>query len=104
MSPWADMKIKTKNAKIGVTSTVNLALHKDLILKRPKREVRLDWWKWKKLHMERHYEGNHILFLESTAQSMSIQICISFFTIYSGSNICDLVRSWIYMRRVTVGT
>ena len=47
----------------------------------------------KKLHMERHYEGSHILFLESTAQSMSIQICISFFTIYSGSNICDLVRS-----------
>ena len=27
------MKIKTKNAKYGVTSTVNLALHKDLILK-----------------------------------------------------------------------
>ena len=99
MSPWADMKIKTKNAKNGVTSTVNLALHKDLILKTPKREVRLDWWKWKKLHMERHYEGNHILFLESTAQSMSIQICICFFI-----NICDLVRSRIYMRRVTVDT
>ena len=47
----------------------------------------------KKLHKERHYEGSHILFLESRAQSMSIQICISFFTIYSGSNICDLVRS-----------
>ena len=27
------MKIKTKNAKNGVTSTVNLAFHKDLILK-----------------------------------------------------------------------
>ena len=27
------MKIKTKNAKSGVTSTVKLALHKDLILK-----------------------------------------------------------------------
>ena len=26
------MKIKTKNAKNGVTSTVHLALHKDLIL------------------------------------------------------------------------
>ena len=42
MSPCADMKIKTKNAKNGVTSTVNLALHKDLILKTPKREVRLE--------------------------------------------------------------
>ena len=51
--------------------------------------------------MDRHYEGSHILFLESTAQSMSIQICISFFTIYSGSNICHLVKSW---RRVTVGS
>ena len=94
MSPWADMKIKTKNAKNGVTSTVNLALHKNLVLKIPKREVRLEWWKWKKLHMERHYEGSHILFLESRAQSMSLQISISLFAIYSASNICDLVRSW----------
>ena len=37
--------------------------------------------------MERHYEGSYILFLESRAQSMSLHICISFFTIYSGSNI-----------------
>ena len=36
------MKIKTKNAKNGATSTVNLALHKDSILKTPKREVRLE--------------------------------------------------------------
>ena len=40
------MKIKTKDAKNGVTSTVNLTLHKDLsqdlILKKPKREVRLE--------------------------------------------------------------
>ena len=67
----------------GATSTVNLALYKDLnqdlILKKPKREVRLEWWKWKKLHMERHYEGSHILFLESKAQSMSLPICISFY-------------------------
>ena len=41
----------------------------------------------KKLHMERYYGGSHILFLESRAQSMSLQIYISFFTIYSGSNI-----------------
>ena len=52
MSPWADMKIKTKNAKNGVTSTVNLALHKDLILKTPKqreRPDRLEWLKSKKV-------------------------------------------------------
>ena len=84
---WADMKIKTKNTKSGVTSTVNLALHKDLILKTAKREVRLEWWKWRKLHMERYYEGNHILFLESRGQSMSLQICTSFLPIYSGSDI-----------------
>ena len=41
----------------------------------------------KKLHMDRHYEGRHILILESRAQSMSLQICISFFTIYKGFNI-----------------
>ena len=35
-------KIKTKNAKNGVTSAVYLALHKDLISKTPKREVRLE--------------------------------------------------------------
>ena len=87
MSPWAEMKMKTKNVKNGVISTVNLALHKDLILKTPKREVRLEWWKRRKLHMERYYDGSHILFLESRAQSMSLQICISFFTFYSGSNI-----------------
>ena len=39
----------------------------------------------KKLHMERHYEGSHIFFLESRAQTMSLQICSSFFTIYGGS-------------------
>ena len=36
---------------------------------------------------ERHYEGSHNLFLESRAQSMFLQICISFFTIYSASKI-----------------
>ena len=41
----------------------------------------------RKLHMGRDYEGTYVLFLESRAQSMSLQICISFFTIYSGSNI-----------------
>ena len=28
--------------------------------------------------MERRYEGSHILFLESRAQSMSLQICLAF--------------------------
>ena len=37
------MKIKTKTAKNGVTSTVELALRKDLILKTLNREVRLEW-------------------------------------------------------------
>ena len=53
------MNIKIKNAKNGVTSTVNLTLHKDFILKTPKqRETldRLELWKSKKLHMEKHYE------------------------------------------------
>ena len=70
-SPNHHMKIKTKNTKNGVTSTINLALHKDLILKTPRREFRLGWWKWRMLHMERHYEGSHFLFLNSRAQYMS---------------------------------
>ena len=36
------MKIKTKSAKNGVTSTANLALHKDLILNTPKQREKLD--------------------------------------------------------------
>ena len=28
--------------------------------------------------MERRYEGSHILFLESRAQSMYLQICLAF--------------------------
>ena len=39
--------------------------------------------------MEGHDEGSHVLFLESRAQSMSLQICIRFFTIYNGSNIWE---------------
>ena len=34
--------------------------------------------------MERHYEGGNMLFSESRAHSMSLQICISFFTILVG--------------------
>ena len=42
------MKIETKNARIGVTSTVNLALQKDLImktLKQREKSDRLGGWK-----------------------------------------------------------
>ena len=38
------MKIKTKNTKIGIASSVRLALHIDYILKTPNREVRLESW------------------------------------------------------------
>ena len=78
------MKIKTKNARNGVTFSVKLALHKDLILKTPKREgarEKIRVMEVKKLHMERHYEGSQILFFESRTQSISLQICIGFFTI-----------------------
>ena len=40
--PVSRRKIKTKTAKNGVTSTVSLALHKDLILKTSRRESRLE--------------------------------------------------------------
>ena len=78
------------------TSTVNFAWHVDLILKTPKAEIKLEWWKWKKLHMERRYEGSHILFLESRAQSMSLQICLAFL---SFSFIVDLTfgKVWVYI-------
>ena len=33
------MKIETENAKNGITSTVNLALHRDLILKTPREKL-----------------------------------------------------------------
>ena len=41
----------------------------------------------KKVHMVWRYEDSHILFLESRAHSMSLQICISFSAIYSGCNV-----------------
>ena len=42
--------------------------------------------------MERHYEGSHTLFLESRAQSMSLQICISLFAL----ELTDLV-AWRHL-------
>ena len=95
------MKTKTKNAKKkGVMSTVNFALHKDLILKTPKGEVRSEWGKQKKLHMERRYEGSPILFLESRAHFMSLQIWISFFTIVDatfGIAISEHIYIYVYI-------
>ena len=38
--------------------------------------------------MEKHYEGSNILFLESGGHFKSLQIYVSFFTIYGGPNIC----------------
>ena len=85
------MKIKTKNAKNGVTSTVNLALHKDLILKTPKakREVRLiREMEFKNVtYGETSRRDSKISFLEPRANSLSLQIFISLFTIYIGSKI-----------------
>ena len=65
--------------KFGITQRFNIEGTKE------RSQIRV--MEVKKLHMETHYEGSHILLLESRAQSMSLQICISFFTIYSGSNI-----------------
>ena len=65
--------------KFGITQRFNIEDTKE------RSQIRV--MEVKKLHKERHYEGSHILFIESRAQSMSLQICVSFFTIYSGSNI-----------------
>ena len=56
--------------KFGNTQRFNL------ILKTPKREVWLEWWKWKKLHIERHYEGSHMLFLKSRAPVAYLGGCV----------------------------
>ena len=40
-----------------------------------------------KVIIERHYAGSNVLFLDSTAHSLSLQISISFFIIYGGSKI-----------------
>ena len=63
------MKIKTKNAKNDVTSTVNLALHiQRFNIEDTKERSQIRVMEVKKLHKERHYEGSHILFIESRAQ------------------------------------
>ena len=82
------MKIKTKNAKNDVTSTANLALPKDSDIKDNKERSQIRVMEAKKVTWREIMKAvSHILFLEYRAQSMSLQICIGFFTIYSGSNI-----------------
>ena len=66
--------------KFGITQRFNIENTKE------RSQIRV--MEVKKVHMERHYEGSHILFLEYRAQSMCLQICIGFFTIYIGFNIC----------------
>ena len=73
--------METKN---GVRPTVDLALLKDLILKTPEKSDQSDGSE--KVTYGENYEDSQILFLESRAQSLPLQICLSFFTIYSGSN------------------
>ena len=53
--------------------------------------------------MERHYEGSHILFLESRAQSMALQICISFLPFIVDLTFGKILNIASYMRRVTSG-
>ena len=65
--------------KFGITQRFNIENTKE------RSQIRV--MEVKKLHMERHYEGSQSLFFESRAQSISLQICIGFFTIYSGTNI-----------------
>ena len=57
--------------KFGITQRFNIEDTKE------RSQIRVMEVK-KMSHMERHYERSHILFLESRAQSMSLQICISF--------------------------
>ena len=65
--------------KFGITQRFNIEDTKE------RSQVRV--MEAKELHMERHYNGIHTSFLESRAQSLSLQIYISFFTIYGRSNI-----------------
>ena len=50
--------------------------------------------------MERHYEGNNILLLESGAHAKSIQICFAFLNIYGGFNIWQDLE---HTGRITAG-
>ena len=44
--------------------------------------------------MKKDYEGISNLFFDSEAHSKSPQICIVFFIIYGGPNICKILNIW----------
>ena len=81
------MKIKTKkrkkwryvHRKFGIIQRFNTEDTKERSL------IRL--MEVSKVIIERHYAGSNVLFLDSTAHSLSLQISISFFIIYGGSKI-----------------
>ena len=81
------MKIKTKKRKkwryvyreFGIIQRFNTEDTKERSL------IRL--MEASKVIIERHYTGSNVLFLDSTAHSLSLQISISFFIIYGGSKI-----------------
>ena len=81
------MKIKTKKRKkwryvyrkFGIIQRFNTEDTKERSL------IRL--MEASKVIIERHYTDSNVLFLDSTAHSLSLQISISFFIIYGGSKI-----------------
>ena len=64
--------------RFGITQTFNI--------EDTKERGQISVMEVKKVTYGENYEGSQILFLESRAQSLPLQICLSFFTIYSGSN------------------
>ena len=69
--------------KTRVTSTINLALKKDLMLNTPKRKFWLKWWKYKVMKV---HGGSNFFIFRMQSPLLVLQICVSLFTIYSGSN------------------
>ena len=57
----------------------------------------------KKLHKERHYEGSHILFIESRAQCCIYRFVLAFLPFIVDLRFGKILNIASYMRRVTVG-
>ena len=80
------MKINTKKRnkwryvyhKFGITQRISIEDTKE------RSQIRVEV---KTVTYGESYEDSNILFLESRAHSMSLQICMSFLTIYIGCNI-----------------
>ena len=80
------MKINTKKRnkwryvyhKFGITQRISIEDIKE------KSQIRVEV---KTVTYGESYEDSNIFFLESRAYSMSLQICMSFLTIYIGCNI-----------------